>query len=198
MMKQIWLAIFVLVRFAAPAVAQKISGESEVGTDGKRETFVSQYLNLDGKHWNVLARYFGVHEVLRRGEIAIGPSFNLNPGVIKLQVGYTTDREVMAAGLLVVRVAKDRDLVYIADGKFPTASGTWSLYQKAFLPWIRFSDTRELLLRGEDLIVGGSESFRRVGVEFRAYGVARTVHGYFAPFLDFVRARPGAQIGFRF
>jgi hypothetical protein len=56
----------------------------------------------DRPAWNALVRYFRVDAVVHRGELAVGPAFSLGggPQAVKLQLGGTTDREVMLGATL--------------------------------------------------------------------------------------------------
>lgn len=175
----------------------KASGESEFGTDGKGGTFFSQYLLADGPQWNGLARYFIVNNVLQRAEFAIGPTLPLGNGgsLLKLTVGGTTDREIMTATTVLLKVAK-RDIVYIGDGKIATQRDSLSAYyQKLFIPLLPNSTTWQF--RAEHLFVDGVQAFMRIGFEYQ-YKTGEHTHLYFAPFADPVIKSAGAQIGFRF
>lgn len=185
------LVMAVLVT-AGPAMAQQVTGETEVGTDS--EAFFSQYFFVDWDHANVLARYFWVEGVLERGEFAIGPTFNFGGGnIVKFQVGGTTDKQVMAGGLFILHAAS-RDFMYVLDGKFATQKGEpHTLYQKLWLP---MSQSQKTQLRIEALQIGSEYDFLRLGIEMR-YGSA-TQHFFAAPWYDPLRVAIGGQVGVRF
>jgi|SRR3989344_3535817 len=194
-MKRLMLMTALVLSFQSETQAQSFSGETELGTDGRGEAFASQYAFMDGSKWNILVRYFKVHEVLSRGEFAIGPSFKLKSGLAKLQFGYTTDEGVMTAGLLVVNV-KGHDVIYILDGKLSTRGGPYELYQKLFVSMVKVGRT-EFLLRGENLRIGGSSSFLRLGVESQFKLNSRNSHIFVAPFYCLDRRHVSGQIGLR-
>lgn len=183
-----------LILVSGPAFAQGLSGETEVGTDGKGEGFFSQYLFYDVDHISVLTRYFWVNGVLRRGEIALGSTVKLGKStVLKLQFGGTTDREVMLAGLIVAK-AKGHEILYIADEKLATQTGPDTLYQKIF---VAMTKGGALQFRAEDLLVGNDHSFLRIGFEYRQALPHRT-HLFVAPDYDPIRKAFGGQFGLRF
>lgn len=176
--------------------AQSLSGEAEVGTDGRGEGFFSQYLFYDLKNVNVLTRYFWVNGVLRRGEFAVGPTLKFGNGsVLKFQFGGTTDREVMAAGLLVAKIA-GHEILYIADGKLSTQDGPHTLYQKIFVLLDKGS-FGSLQFRAEDLQVGSEQGFLRIGLEYQ-HNLPDSAHLFLAPFYDPIRKQVGGQVGLRF
>lgn len=194
-MKKVLFFVFVsLFLVSGSAFAQNLSGETEVGTDGKGEGFFSQYLFYDTDKVNVLTRYFYVNGVLQRGEFAVGPTLKLgNSNVFKFQVGGTTDKEVMLAGLLIIKV-KGREVLYIVDGKLTTQGGPNALYQKLFIP-VTKSDTWQF--RVEDLQVGGKQGFLRIGLEYR-HRLPDNAHVFVAPYYDPIRKAFGGQFGLRF
>ncbi len=194
MRKYLLFVIASLLLASGPAFAQNLSGETEVGTDGKGEGFFSQYLFYDTKNVNVLTRYFYVNGVLQRGEFAIGPTLKLsNSNVLKLDFGGTTDKEIMIAGTLIAKV-KGREVLYIADGKLSTQGGPHTLYQKLFVPLVKSGRWQ---FRVEDLQVGSGQSFLRIGLEYR-YNIQKNAHVFIAPQYDPIRKAVGGQFGVRF
>ena len=194
MRKYLFFVIVSLLLSRQPVSAQNLSGETEVGTDGKGESFFSQYLFYDIEHVNVLARYFWVNGVLQRGEFAIGPTLKLNSGnVLKLQFGGTTDEEIMIAGLLIAKV-RGREVLYIADAKLSTQDGPHVLYQKLFVPLTKGGAWQ---LRTEHLQVGSNQSFLRIGPEYLR-NLPGSAHVFIGPYYDPIRKGVGGQVGIRF
>lgn len=194
MRKYLLFTIAFLLLVSGPAFAQNLSGETEVGTDGKGEGFFSQYLFYDIKNVNVLTRYFCVNGVLQKGEFSIGPTLRLgDSNLLKLDFGGTTDKEVMVAGTLIVKI-KGREILYIADGKLSTQGGLHTLYQKLFVPLVKSGRWQ---FRVEDLQVGGDQSFLRIGLEYR-HDIQKNAHVFIAPQYDPIRKAAGAQFGVRF
>jgi hypothetical protein len=188
-----FFTIFLLL-VSGPAFARNLSGETEVGTDGKGDGFFSQYLFYDTENVNVLARYFSVKGVLRRGEFAIGPTLKLNDSnVLKLQFGGTTDKEVMLASTLISNIM-GREVLYIVDGKLSTQDGPHTLYQKLFTPLVKSGMWQ---FRVEDLQVGSDQSFLRLGLEYR-HKLPDNIHIFIAPYYDPIRKEVGGQFGLRF
>ena len=193
-MHKMLFAIATLLLVSGSAFAQNLSGETEVGTDGKGEGFFSQYLFYDFKKVNVLTRYFYVNEVLQRGEFAIGPTLKLRNGnVLKLQFGGTTDKEVMLAGTFIAKI-KGREVLYIADGKLSTQDGPHTLYQKLFVPLVKNGAWQ---FRVEDLQVDSDQGFLRVGLEYQ-HKIPDNAHIFVAPFYDPIQKAVGGQFGLRF
>lgn len=190
------LAMFAVVFSRSKILAQSVSGETELGTDGRGETFASQYAFLDGNRWNILVRYFGVHDAFRRVEFAAGPSFKFKSGLAKLQFGYTTGDGIMTAGLLIVNI-KGHDVIYIVDGKLSTRGDPYELYQKLFVSVAKVGKGAEFLLRGENLRLGNSSSFLRIGVEGQVKLNSRNSHLFVAPFYCLDRRHLSGQVGLR-
>lgn len=188
------LAMIILLFFPGSVFAQGLSGETEVGSDGKGEGFFSQYLFYDTKNTNILTRYFYVNGVLQRGEFALGPTLKFNQNyILKFQFGGTTDKEVMLAGLLIAKV-KGREILYIADGKLSTQDGPHALFQKLFIPLVQSGRWQ---FRVEDLQVNRDQSFLRIGLEFQQK-LPDNSHLFVAPFYDPIRKAVGGQFGLRF
>lgn len=193
MHRGMFFAIIFILLASGPVLAQNMSGETEVGTDRKGGEFFSQYLFYDTKNINILARYFYVHNLIKRGEFAIGPTMKFNDNVLKLQFGGTTDSEVMLASTLSANIG-GREFFYITDAKLSTRGGPYTLYQKLFVP---LTKSGILQFRAEDLLVGGDQGFLRVGLEYR-YNLSDTRHIFFAPFYDPFLKEFGGQFGLRF
>lgn len=194
MRKCLFFVIMFLFLLSKPVFSQNLSGETEIGTDGKGEGFFSQYLFYDLKNINILTRYFYVNKILRKGEFAIGPILKFsNNHVIKFQFGGTTDKEVMVAGLLIAKFRK-QEILHIVDGKLSTQGGPYTLYQKLF---ITLAKNGTLQFRFEDLQVGSDQSFLRIGLEYR-YNLPDSTHVFIAPNYDPIRKGVGGQFGLRF
>lgn len=194
MQRYLLFTIASLLLVSGSAFAQNLSGETEVGTDGKGEGFFSHYLFFDTKNVNVLARYFYVNGVLQRGEFAIGPTLKLgNSNVLKLQFGGYTDKSVMLAGLLIAKV-RGREVLYIANGKLSTRGGLNTLYQKLFIP---LTKSGRWQFRAEDLQVGSEQGFMRLGLEYQ-HKLPDNAHIFIAPYYDPIRKAVGGQFGLRF
>ncbi len=188
------IALVLVCASVGSVFAQDVSCETELGTDSGGEHFFSQYVFFDTKNTNVLSRYFWVRGVLNRGELAAGPTLRFKKGqTLKLQIGGTTDREVMLA-LTYIAHFGTREVMYIADGKIATRDGPSTLYQKMFVP---ISSDSTWQLRVEHLQVGEKQNFLHIGVE-----VQRPLRGkkllYIAPFVDPVIHGVGVQAGLRF
>lgn len=195
MRKTLFCAIISLLSILGPADARDFSGETEIGSDGKGEGFVSQYVFWGSQHVNGLAQYFYVNRILERGELAFGPTIKVGKGTtLQFQFGGTTDREVMIAGTAAVKIS-ERTIFYVADGKLATKSDSpHTLYQKVWIPLVR-SGTWQF--RAEDLQVGRDQSFVRFGIEYRLklpYGG----QAFVATQYDQIRKQVGGQLGLRF
>lgn len=194
MRKYLLFAITSLLLASGPAFAQNLSGETEIGTDGKGEGFFSQYLFYDTKNINVLTRYFYVNGVLKRGEFSVGPTLKLGNGnLLKLDFGGTTDKEVMIAGTLIAKI-RGREILYIADCKLSTQGGPHMLYQRLFVPLVKSGRWQ---FRVEDLQVESDQSFLRIGLEYRQ-NIQKNAHVFIAPQYDPIRKAVGGQFGVRF
>ena len=194
MTKVLLSSVLLVVLVSSSAFGQNLSGETEVGSDGKGEGFFSQYVFLDTKHVNLLTRYFYTNGVLQRGEFAAGPTLHLNNGnLLKLQFGGTTDREMMVAWTLIFKV-KGHEVIYIFDGKIATENGPNTLYQKLWVPLVKSGRWQA---RVEHLHVASSQSFFRLGIEFQQKFPDDTML-YVAPFYDPIRKATGGQFGLRF
>lgn len=192
--KMLIFVITLLFLVSGTSFAQNLSGETEIGTDGKGEGFFSQYLFYDLKNTNILTRYFYVNKIIRKGEFAIGPTLKLsNSHIIKFQLGGTTDKEVMIAGLLIAKFRK-QEILHIVDGKFSTQDDPHVLYQKLLIP---LAKNGTLQFRVEDLQVGSDQSFLRIGLEYR-YNLPDNTHVFVAPYYDPIRKGVGGQFGLRF
>lgn len=193
MKKRLFFFTFILLLVSGPAFAQGLSGETEVGTDGKGGSFFSQYLFYDFNRVNVLTRYFWVNGVLERGEFAVGPTMKLGDSVLKLQFGGTTDKDVMLAGTLSTKIL-GHDVFYIADGTLSTTEAPNTLYQKAFIALTKGGSWQ---FRVEDLQVGKKQEFLRIGLEYQRK-LPHNSHLFIAPFYDPIKNGVGGQVGFRF
>ena len=191
-----WLLVATLL-LPRVSPAQGLGGETEAGSDGRGESFFSQYLLYDFASVNVLARYFWVNDVLQRGELALGPSFTFGDGAnaLKFQFGGTTDREMMAGATLLAKV-RGHEVFYTLDGKFATVRGeTSTLFQKVF---VALNPEGSWQFRVEHLQVGREQGFLRIGVEGRK-NLPGNSHLFLQPFYDPIRHKGlGAQAGFRF
>lgn len=193
-MKKILLFVIVFIFASGSSFAQGLSGETEVGSDGKGEGYFSQYLFYDFKDVNVLTRYFYVNGVLQRGEFAIGPTVTFNKdNVLKFQVGGTTDKQVMLAGLLIAKVC-ERNILYIVDEKLSTQDDPNMLYQKIF---VSLNQDGSWQFRSDGLTVGTKQVFWRIGPEYR-HKLPDKKHIFVAPYYDPIRKSVGGQIGVRF
>jgi len=208
-MKQLTVLVVVL-SFVAPswATAQGFHGESEGGHGGdtSNPAFVHQYFFYEGEGWNALGRPFWVDGVLKRMEVAVGPTFLIGDSVVQLQFGATTEKQGMIAGLALTNVA-GYEIMYIGDGKVGW-DDDWSssYYQKLFVSLDQVSDGNpgrwyvrlehlSLVIKG----IGVEQAFFRAGLEFRIQrDSSGRRHFFLAPFWDFVTGRPGGQAGFRF
>jgi len=187
------LCCIIFASLPISAFAQNLSGETEIGTDGKGQPFFSQFAFYDFENSNFLARYFGVRGVVNRGEFGYGPTFNFDETVVKFQFGGTTDRDVMLAGNVSAEIW-GIPIFYIADGKLSTTDRPNTLYQKM---WTQINKSGSWQLRIEDLQVGNRQGFLRIGVEYR-HIAPDIAHLFFAPFYDPINRGFGVQIGFRF
>ena len=128
---RMFLSSLVFVLLTSPAFAQ-ITGETEIGSDGRGERFFSQYVFVDTVHVGGLARYFWVNDVAHRGEFVVGPTFKINKLVLKPGVGATTDKQIMVSCVVALPIMSRR-ILYIGDRKLATRTGeSHELYQKLF------------------------------------------------------------------
>ncbi len=195
-MKRLLLFVIISILVSGPSFAQGLSGETEVGSDGKGEDYFSQYLFYDFKNLNVLTRYFYVNGVLQRGEFAIGPTVALSKdNVLKFQFGGTTDKQVMLAGLLIAK-ACGRHILYIVDEKLSTQDGPNMLYQKIFVS-LNQNQSDSWQFRSDGLTVGTKQVFWRIGLEYQ-HKLPDKKHIFVAPYYDPIRKSVGGQIGVRF
>ena len=193
-MKAVYLLFgsFVFLLIVGSSEAQELSGETEVGSDGT--PFVSQYIFCDGRHINVLARYFRVKDGLNRGEFAAGPTIKVGGNTVKLQFGGATDKNIMVAGTAIISLLAGHAILYIADAKFPIRSGPKTLYQKVF---IAFNRNGSFQFKAEHLLVGRLQGFLRVGGEYQN-NMPHHTQFFAAPFYDLANDKFGGQVGFRF
>lgn len=194
-MKKNWFLVIAILVFAPFAVfAQGLSGETEVGSDGKGQGFFSQYLIYDTRHVNVLTRYFYVNGVLQRGEFALGPTAHFGKeNILQFQFGGTTDKEATLAGLLIVKI-NGHAVVYIGDAKVATQDGPNTYFQKIFVALTKKNNWK---FRAEGLQVGTRQSFLRIGAEY-THKLPDNAHLFVAPFYDPIRKAVGGQFGLRF
>ncbi|MBI5733270.1 hypothetical protein HY967_04985 [Candidatus Jorgensenbacteria bacterium] len=175
------------------ALAQKTSGESELGANGSyKPRFFSQYIFYEDKSWHAFVRYQWVRDILHRGEVAIGPMIKFDDGNMKLWMGLTTDDEFMLGTSL-----QSKPIYYKIDFKAGMISrkNPNTVHQKFLLAldehniWqLRFEHLQEETLLG----------FLRLGVEYQ-YQLTDQSHTYIAPFIDPTSDRWfGGQVGFRF
>jgi len=173
------------------------SQEVEVGTDGLGGSFASDYIMFDTDRLNSFIRPFWVNDVLNRVEFGVGPTFKTGPLLHKLTFGFTTDRELMVAGLWIAKVG-NRELMYIVDYKPAPGDTLTSLYQKAYYQLdgkgIVHARYEQLNIRSLGLI------FVRPGVDVRIPFKVREqgMHIFVAPFYDPKNESPGVQVGLRF
>lgn len=185
--------LLVLVLLASPVFAQ-ITGETEIGSDGRGERFFSQYVFVNTAHLGGLARYFWVNDVVHRGEFVVGPTFKIARLILKPGIGATTDKQVMVALVTALQIM-NRQVLYIGDEKLATRTGVpHELYQKLF---VAVTPGGALQFRMEDLLIGSWHGFQRIGVEGR-YNLPKNTHIYASPFYDTVRKYAGFQAGLRF
>lgn len=175
------------------ALAEGVSGETELGTDGKGEPFISQYVFYDTERSNLLTRLFWVEGVLNRGEFAYGPTLKMGEVGLKLQFGGTTNRDLMLGANIFSKI-KNRDVFYIVDWKISTTDRPNTVYQKG---WYQINGSGSWQFRVEDLQVGSKQAFLRIGVEYRR-DTSKTTHLFVAPFVDPTNRGFGGQLGFRF
>lgn len=192
-MKRLLFVSSLLLVLVTSTLGQKIGSESEIATDGKGHLSFSQYLFIDSERWNGLVRYVVVQEGVNRGEFAFGPTFSVGRAKVKLQLGGTTSRQAMVAGVLIIP-ARESAVVWIADAKLSTTNAHHTLYQKLFVP---LTSTGTWQLRVEDLQVGPDQAFVRLGVEYRL-SLPHKTHLYFAPYFDPKTPGLGINLGLRF
>ncbi len=179
--------------------------ESEAGTDGNGIPFFSQYAFWQDGGLNGFGRYFYVEGVKNRGEFGFGPRFGRHAlRNVQLQLGGTTDRDVMLAGI-VMATPLGRGLIYIGDLKLSTTERSNTLYQKLFWNFnsVNSDRTVQIRFRIEDLVVGTQHAFLRIGAETDIHfdhkpPFFHLAHVFVAPFYDPIIRKPGIQAGLRF
>ncbi len=191
-MKRIVIITLFFLLTAVSAMAQ-VSGETETVVDGKGHPAISQYVFFDAKSWNGLVRYYGERNGLHRGEFAVGPTVKVGKTTLKLQFGGTTKREVMTAGVFIVPMGENA-VVWIVDAKFSTTNDAHTLYQKL---WVPLNRKGRFLFRIEDLQVGSSQAFLRIGAELR-WGLPHKTTLFVAPFGDPKNKAVGFNAGLRY
>src|SRR3989344_1131368 len=125
----ITLVAVVFLSASIPANAQ-VSGETEALTNGKGGSHVSQYVFYDWNTVNLVTRYFWVNNAVNQFEFGLGPTLKVHNTTLKLQFGGTTERSLMAAGVLLRQIA-GRQLIYVADFKISTTEIPSELFQEA-------------------------------------------------------------------
>lgn len=189
------ISSFLFLLACNPLRAQGLSGELEIGTDGKGHPFLSQYLFYDDKKLNVLVRYFWVNGNLNRGELAIGPTFKFGRTTLKLQFGGTTDKEVMISSTVFTKLA-GHGILYIPALRLSTSYKTNTLYQKLFLSLTK-KGSWQIQFRAEHFQIGKHQAFLRTGPELQ-HEISRRVIIFVAPFYDPINKGFGGNSGFRF
>ncbi len=185
--------IFIALLLTANAFSQGLTGETALWTDGDGIESGSHHFFYSGGNFNAFVRYFWIEQTLKRWEFAAGPSFSFEETQLDLQVGWTTNKEVVTAGVFVTKLF-NHEIVHIFDGKIATTSDPSELFQKTF---ISLNGDGSWHARIEHVIVGGDFVFVRVGTEYRHKNSSR-VEPYLNPFFDTVINRAGLQGGFRF
>lgn len=194
-MKKIAKAIILFLLLISESVtAQELKTETEFGTNGEGKHFFSQYVFYDEPAFGLRVRYFRVKNGVNRGEFGFGPTFKIKNVKVKVQFGFTTDRELMLVGSANFKL-KNRIVTKIADAKFATQNGKHnSLFQKLF---VGINNSNTVLFRTERSQVGKKQSYWRFGIELRK-PVLDNSHFYIAPFCDPFRKSCGMQGGFRY
>ena len=193
-MRKAFFTLTIVAVFMATSVFAQVTGETEVGSDGRIEGFLSQYVFIDWKEINVLSRYFYVIGRVNRGELAIGPTISLGPTTAKLQIGGTTDKQLMMSTLVATHLF-GRGIMYIFDTKSRHGpEHHQEIYQKL---WVALDREGMVLFRYEDSVVGGRHMFVRLGFE-NSYRIDDKAYFFVAPFYDLVKKNVGAQTGIRF
>lgn len=194
-MKVRLISSFLLLLVSSPLRAQGLSGETEIGTDGKGHPFFSQYIFYDDKNINVLVRYFWVNGNLNRGELAIGPTFRFGRTTLKLQFGGTTEKQIMIASTVFTKLA-GHGILYIPAFRLWTSRGTNTLYQKLFLSLTK-KGSWQFQFRAEHFQIGKHQAFLRIGPELQ-HEISRRGVIFVSPFYDPTNKGFGGNSGFRF
>ncbi|OGN16322.1 MAG: hypothetical protein A3C88_00890 [Candidatus Yanofskybacteria bacterium RIFCSPHIGHO2_02_FULL_50_12] len=188
----ITLVAVVFLSASIPANAQ-VSGETEALTNGKGGSHVSQYVFYDWNTVNLVTRYFWVNNAVNQFEFGLGPTLKVHNTTLKLQFGGTTERSLMAAGVLLRQIA-GRQLIYVADFKISTTEIPSELFQEASFA---IDQNSVWQLHAEWLHLSRELVFLRLGGEYQLRFDSKR-HLYIAPFYDPIVSSPGAMIGFRF
>lgn len=200
-MKKILIGLIIACAIFPIGAFAQANLELKIGYDNTKEGFISDYLNYDFTNINMFVRYFNVSGVLERGEVAIGPTLHVNDNLVKLQFGWTTDKEIMMGCVVITNTWNG--LVYVADGKLSTTDDMpTTVYQKLYLTLLS-SDAGSLQSRTEMLTVTREVSFLRIGIEYQGilskifpvYG--ENSHIFIAPFYDPINGVVGGQVGVR-
>lgn len=203
---KISLITVLFLLFLSFSVKAQLSGETEAGSDGKGESFLSEYLFYDFLNVNLFGRYLWINNILERGEFAIGPTITFkDTSLIKVTVGMTTYNEAVIDALLLTKFG-GKDALYLFDLKITTEKNIPNtLYHKLALG-INKKSTLQVRIEHLTGNYWGKKSdefdgqFLRIGLEYQQkFSVSEhPAHIYVAPFYDPVRKALGGQAGFRF
>jgi hypothetical protein len=205
-MKNGLIVLFVIFRAWTLAEAQtvnQINTETEAGTDGSGNDFISQYVffdhNVQGKAvgLSALGRYTNVQDSVHRGEFGLGPNFHFKKGFLNTYLGGTTDQRLMLAVVGSFSLPGGLSFVGISDPKVPIVNflngtrQTTTWYRKVWVGkgsfWFRWEDLH---------VIRFGEAFSRIGGEVRIHP-AKVVELYGNPFFDSISGKVGFQVGVR-
>ena len=192
-MKRSMIFIFIAVLLTANVFSQGLAGETELWTDGNGIESWSHYFFYSRGNFNAFVRYFWIEQTFKRWEFAAGPSFSFGSTRLDLQVGWTTNKEVVTVGVFVTKLF-NREIVHVFDGKIATTSDPSELFQKTF---VSLNGDGSWHARIEHVIVADDFVSVRVGPEYRHRNSSH-VEPFINPFFDTVINRVGLQGGFRF
>ncbi len=199
-MKTICLLAVFLSNPIVATTQSHLKTETEAGTDGKGNSYLSQYVfynkDMDGRKLGLSAsaRYSNAEKSLHRWEFAFGPNWHSKKASFDSYFGGTTDGKLMLATAGSMSLPKGLAFVGISDPKFPVKQfpslGTW--YS---IVWIGRGHYQ---FRWEGLRIKKSGLvFGRVGPELRHNLASKKIEIYVNPYYDIANRKRAFVAGIR-
>jgi hypothetical protein len=176
--------------YAAGAVCQTITAETEVVVDGKGVWSAAQIGQFDWPKAHILTRIIWVDDTVLKADVSIGPVVRWEKGFLKPYVGVDTDQHAILGALLSMEAGYG--VFYFGEARV-SPKGQIMLFHRLSGAVVKSGRSQ---LRIEAVQTGMHLDALSVGIEFNA-SIGRRSTIFLAPTFDCVKRAGGFAFGVR-